>query len=67
MKKQLNALQLKRSVISNLQGETVKGGDLPTTQQSTVVFTNDCKSDSCDGDPRPGTISYSNCGQCGGW
>ena len=66
MKKAKSMLQLKKSLISKLQNETVKGG-LPTTLQSTVVATCDCPSDSCQSDPRPFTISYSNCGQCGDW
>ncbi len=66
MKKTKSMLQLKKSLVSKLQHETVKGG-LPTTTQSTVVFTNDCPTDSCTSDPRDATISYSNCGQCGGW
>ncbi|MEM6720175.1 MAG: hypothetical protein AAF611_12695 [Bacteroidota bacterium] len=66
MKKSKKILRLKKSFISNLQQESVKGG-LATTDQSTVVFTNDCPSGSCTSDPREPTISYSNCGKCGGW
>ncbi|WP_420575113.1 hypothetical protein [Kordia sp.] len=69
MKKQKvnSVLALRKATISDLQKTIVNGGALPTTLQSTVVFTNDCKSDSCTSDPRPGTISHSNCGDCTSW
>ena len=65
-KKNLNALRLNKSLISNLHSMKIKGG-LVTTDQSTVVETNYCDTDSCTSDPRDATISHSNCGNCGSW
>jgi hypothetical protein len=62
MKKSKSMLQLKKSVISNLRGEVVTGGRV-TTDQDTMKYCDD----SSTSDPRQATISYSNCGQCGGW
>ena len=64
MKKQsiTSGLQLKKSTISDLHTSQVKGG-LPTTLQSTVLTIPDIPLP----DPRPMTISYSNCDNCGSW
>lgn len=44
--KKIKNLSLQKRTISNV---TIKGGKaLPTTQQSTVVFTNACESLFCD-------------------
>ncbi|WP_298416881.1 hypothetical protein [uncultured Kordia sp.] len=70
MKKQkiISGLQLKKLTISDLQTNQVKGG-LPTTLQSTVVTITDIPlpPPSTTKDPRPMTISYSNCGNCTSW
>ncbi|WP_156168939.1 hypothetical protein [Kordia jejudonensis] len=59
------SLQLKKSTISDLQTSQLKGG-LPTTQQSTVLTIPDIPLP-VPQDPRPMTISYSNCGNCTSW
>lgn len=70
MKKQRinSGLQLKKSTISDLQTSQIQGG-LPTTQQSTVLTIPDIPlpPPSTTKDPRPMTISYSNCGKCTTW
>ncbi|MGH1384812.1 hypothetical protein [Kordia sp.] len=70
MKKQkvTSILQLKKTTVSDLQTTLVKGG-LPTTQQSTVAEPGPITTipPSTTKDPRPFTISYSNCDQCTSW
>jgi hypothetical protein len=61
MKKANSLLQLKKSIISNLKIASVSGGRV-TTDQDTMKH---C--DSTSGSGGSATISYSNCGDCGGW
>ena len=61
MKKSESMLQLKKSVISSFKEGTLIGGRV-TTDQDTMKFCGPPSSSS-----GPATISYSNCGQCGGW
>ena len=62
MKKAKSMLQLKRSVISSLDGGIVQGGRV-TTDQDTMKY---CGSSSTI-QSGPASQSYSNCGQCTDW
>lgn len=61
MKKSKRMLQLKKAVISSFSAEVITGGRV-TTDQDTMKH---C--DSVSSSSGPATISYSNCGDCGGW
>ncbi|WP_046746152.1 hypothetical protein [Kordia zhangzhouensis] len=62
MKRTKSMLQLKKSVISNLKGSNLQGGRV-TTDQDTMKYCDDSSTQNTN----PATLSYSNCGQCGGW